>query len=94
MTVTFGWKSQLLTGWLGTPIHELSHAVMCLLFLHRIKDVALFRPNEKTGTLGYVHHEFNPRNLYHQIGNFFIGIAPVIGGCLVLYLIMPLLVLK
>lgn len=80
----FGWHSVLLTGWLGTPVHELSHALMCVVFRHEIVEMALFRPDRNNRRLGYVIHSHNPRNLYQVIGNFFIGIAPVIGGTLVL----------
>lgn len=78
----FGWNSVLWTGWLGTPVHELSHAVMCVLFGHRIVDMALFEPDKVDGRLGYVTHVWTRGNLYQEIGGFFIGIAPLIGGTL------------
>ena len=81
----FGWQSVLWTGWIGTPVHELSHAAMCPVFGHKITEVALFKPDQATGCLGYVKHSFDPKNPYHQIGSFFIGIAPLAGGALVLY---------
>lgn len=80
----FGWSSVLWTGWLGTPLHELSHAAFCVLFRHRIDEIALFRPDPVAQRLGYVRHSFNPRSPYQVIGNFFIGVAPLIGGTLVL----------
>lgn len=76
----FGWNSVMLTGWLGTPIHELSHALMCGLFQHKIIDMALFKPDKKAGRLGYVTHTYTRGNLFQEIGTFFIGIAPLIGG--------------
>lgn len=81
----FGWKSVLWTGWLGTPIHELSHALMCLVFRHQIVDIALFEPDRANGRLGYVVHSYERGNWYQEIGNFFIGIAPLVGGTAALF---------
>ncbi|MFH2006453.1 MAG: hypothetical protein ABI333_07705 [bacterium] len=80
----FGWRSVLVTGWLGVPLHELSHLGCCWLFRHRIIAVSLLDPDPRTGTLGYVQHAYRQRNLYQLSGNFFIGIAPLLGGSLVL----------
>jgi len=86
----FGWNSVMLTGWLGTPIHELSHALMCGIFQHKIIDMALFQPDKKAGRLGYVTHTYTRGNLFQEIGTFFIGIAPLIGGTAVLLALLML----
>ncbi len=84
----FGWRSIMWTGWLGTPIHELSHAVMCIAFRHRIDEIALFEPDEDAGRLGYVRHSFRHGNTFEELGNLFIGIAPLIGGSLALSVLL------
>jgi len=89
----FGWRSVLLTGWLGVPVHELSHLITCRIFAHRVVAYSLFSPDPRTGTLGYVQHGYSRRNLYQLAGNFFIGIAPLVGGSLLLlgalWLLLP-----
>ncbi len=80
------------TGFIGTPIHELSHAIMCFPFGHKINELKLFQIDPESGVLGYVNHSYNRRNIWAIIGNYFIGVAPIIGGSAVLFLIMKLLV--
>ena len=83
----FGWRGVLVTGWLGVPVHELSHAAACLLFGHRVEKLTLFAPDPRTGRLGAVQHAWDRRSFYQQTGRFFIGIAPVLGGALLLLLL-------
>ena len=68
------------TGWIGTSAHELGHALMCLVFGHRITKLSLFRPDFDSGVMGSVSHSYNAKNLYQLVGNFFIGVAPLITG--------------
>jgi len=83
-----GWHGLLITAWIGTPIHELSHVVAAKLSGHRIVDLKLFKPDIKTKSLGYVTHSYNPGNFYQAIiGNTIIAIAPFFGGALAIYLI-------
>ena len=78
---------------IGTPIHELSHLITNLLFLHKIESIALFRPvkSKKDGVLGYVNFSYNQNSIYQNIGLFVSGIAPMIGGSIVLFLLMKFL---
>ena len=88
---TFGWHSILITAWIGVPIHEFSHAFMCFIFRHKIDEVKLFKPNAETGTLGYVNHSYNPKNLYQKFGNFLIGIAPLLSGGIIVFLLLQII---
>jgi hypothetical protein len=83
----FGWQAALWTGWIGTPIHEASHVVMCWLFGHEIESVALFAPDMREGRLGYVRHTYHRGSWWQEAGNLFIGIAPLFGGAVVLLLV-------
>ncbi len=71
-------------GWLGTAVHELGHAAMCVVFRHRVTELRLFDPTLKTGAIGYVEHEWDRGSLYQKIGNFFIGAAPLLLGAALL----------
>ena len=87
-----GEKSDIyFTGWIGTPVHELGHALLCIPFLHRITEIKLYSPNGEDGTLGYVNHAYNPRNPWSQIGNFFIALGPILFGSLIIYLLVRFL---
>lgn len=87
-----GEKSDIyFTGWLGTPIHELGHALMCFPFMHKVTDIQLYKPNSEDGTLGYVNHAYNPRNPWALIGNFFIAMGPIIFGSIVIFLLVKFL---
>lgn len=73
-------------GMLGSTIHEIAHALAAAIFGHRIRQ---FRPlvlNPNAPVLGYVAHEYSQGNLYNYLGLFFIGIAPVLFGPLVIFL--------
>jgi Na+/phosphate symporter len=63
-------------------VHETGHALFCLLFGHRITGIKLFDFAPRDGTRGHVSHTFDPANPWQQVGNFFIGIAPILFGTL------------
>jgi hypothetical protein len=77
---SFGSKAVMITGFIGVPIHELSHAVFAVLFGHKVTKIKLLQKPDENGTMGYVNHSYNKLSIYQQIGNFFIGIAPILGG--------------
>jgi hypothetical protein len=81
----------IVTGWIGTPVHELGHAAFCLLFGHRITAIKLYDPDPSDGTLGYVCHSYSDTP-YQKIGNFFIGIGPILFGSVVLYALLYYLI--
>jgi hypothetical protein len=81
----FGPGGTYVVAWIGTPIHEIGHAIFCLIFGHKIAEMHLFKPDETTGTIGFVYHKWNPKNPYQVMGNFFIGIGPMVLGSAVLF---------
>lgn len=89
---SLGRNAIMVTGVIGTPIHELSHALTALIFGHKITDIKLFQRPDQDGVMGYVNHSYNSKNIYHQVGNFFIGIAPIFGGLLVIMVLMGVLI--
>lgn len=76
---------------IGVPVHEMGHALFAIIFKHKITEIKFFKPDPENGSLGYVNHTYNSNNLYQTIGNFFIGIGPVIFGTLVLYILSHIL---
>jgi hypothetical protein len=78
-------------GWLGCSVHELSHAFFALIFGHKITEIELFKPSGNGESLGHVSHSYNKKNIYQKIGNFFIGIGPILSGGIVLFLISLIL---
>ncbi|CUS25597.1 hypothetical protein FC70_GL001010 [Paucilactobacillus oligofermentans DSM 15707 = LMG 22743] len=97
LTVTyFGYQAQIWLGFIGIAIHESSHLIMALIFRHKITKFRLVRfpkrndPNDQA--LGYVSHSWNKASFYQRLGNLFIGIAPIIGNTLVVWLISKWLV--
>ena len=63
----FGRKGFLLTAWIGVPIHELGHAIMCVLFRHKIVATQFFPTDTSQGALGYVQHQYNHKSVYQRI---------------------------
>lgn len=85
---TFGWQAVLLAAWIGTPVHEFSHLVACWIGRNKVEDFALFKPDAKSGSLGYVQHSYDSQSFYQRvIGNTLVGLAPFLGGSLVIYLL-------
>lgn len=76
---------------IGVAVHELGHAVFALLFGHVVTRVNLFGPDPGTGAIGYVRHRWDGRNLFQNMGNFFIAMGPLILGSIVIYLAARLL---
>lgn len=76
------------TSIIGTPIHELGHAMMCPLFGHRIESMCLWSPKAENGVYGYVNHSYNRKNIWAKFGNLFIGVGPIFSGMLVMVLML------
>jgi len=84
-----GWKGFSILGFIGVPFHELAHLLMAVLFRYKITEVALYRPvkGKEDGVLGYVKY-IQGGSLYQRMGGFFVGIAPMMFGAILLYTLM------
>lgn len=80
----YGWRSLLLTGWIGTGFHELSHLACCKLLGLRVVDYKLYQPDTRTGTLGYVYFVQDKKGLLNALKRMFVGTAPLFFGLLAL----------
>lgn len=81
-----GWKALMVSAWIGTPIHELSHYLAAVIANHKIVDLKLFKPDKRTGSMGYLAHTYKEDDLYQTVfGNTIIAIAPFFGGAAVIY---------
>lgn len=78
MMAMIGRKAVLIIGLIGIPIHEASHLIACVLFNHKVIDMALYKPS-LDGTLGYVSYQYKP-SWISPFACLFIGIAPLFGG--------------
>ncbi len=70
----------LFTSVLSVPLREAGHAMMAVLFLHRVEDMRLLDLRAADGEFGFVEHSYNPRNPVALLGNFFYALGPVAVG--------------
>lgn len=80
----------LFTGCIGVPVHEMSHALVAVLFGMRVWKISFFEPDPESPQLGYVRFSFSPRLLRHRFGLFFVGIAPLMVGTLLVSLLLTI----
>ena len=78
----------LLTAMVGTPVHELSHALVASLFGMKVRKMRLYEPDPESNTLGYVHYSYNPFSFSHRLGMTFVGLAPAIIGAYLVSVIL------
>jgi len=70
----------------GTILHELSHLFAALATGCIVTRVSLFKPNPKTGTLGYVQYQ-QPIDKWIVVRDIIIGFSPFFGCGLFLFLV-------
>ena len=85
-----GYKIVLAASLIGTPVHELGHAAMCLLCGHKVSQLVLWQPPSDDGLLGYVRHTYNSQSLPQKLGNLLISTGPIFSGMAVLSLMLML----
>lgn len=83
-----GYQLRMAASVIGTPVHELGHAMMCPLFGHKIVRLVLWQHGTGDGYQGYVSHSHDHGNLYQRVGCLFISLGPVFSGMAVLSLLL------
>ncbi len=84
---TFGRRLLLFAFTLSTPLRELGHAFMAVLFFHSVEDIKLLDVHAPDGELGFVEHSYNPKNPVALLGNFFYALGPLCFGLAAVYLV-------
>ena len=82
------WTVYKITGIIGTPVHEIAHAIGCILFGLRITGAALYAPDRRTGRMGYVNFMYRPTSTWQQFGCMVQGVAPLIMGGTIVSLVL------
>lgn len=77
------WGVPLTTGWIGVPVHELSHVLAARLLGRQVDRVQWFAPDQESGQLGAVHWQPGSGPLA-WLAVFAVGFAPLLGGALCL----------
>jgi hypothetical protein len=65
---------------LSIIIHEFGHALFCFIFRQKISNIDLSREN------AHVEHSYSHDNAYQLVGQFFIGLGPILLSIFILYL--------
>lgn len=78
----------------GTPVHEFNHLIMAKLFGFKIVDVCFFDPSgfKGSGVLGYVQFAYPKTGIISYIGRFFAGIAPLLLGGVIIFLVLKIMI--
>ena len=80
----FGRLVHVFIGGPGILFHELCHALVGVLFLHRVVRIRLHLLS-RDGVLGETDLARRRDSLYGALGEFFVGLAPMVLGSLVIY---------
>lgn len=83
-----GYQLRMAASVIGTPVHELGHAMMCVIFGHKIVEMVLWQHGTDDGCQGYVSHSHDHSNLYQQVGCLFVSTGPIFSGMAVLSLLL------
>ena len=75
------------TGWIGTTVHEISHIVVLWIFRIKVIEFKLFSPDFENGTLGYIYSLPDAKNPLHRLGWSLAGIAPLVLGISLIFVL-------